>query len=82
MRYDPSDTVSSKGQVTVPKGIRDYPGPKAGSTVTVERRPGREIVLRPSEGPTRQPASLFARLRGRTTVRMSTDKIMALTRGF
>ena len=50
--------------------------------MTFERRPGREIVLRPSKGPARRPASLLARLRGRATVRMSTDKILALTRGF
>jgi AbrB family looped-hinge helix DNA binding protein len=74
-------TVTSKGQVTVPKSVRDYLGLKAGSAVTFERRPGGEIVLRPSRAPTRRPASVFAALRGRATVRMSTDEIMALTRG-
>ncbi|HET9105793.1 MAG TPA: AbrB/MazE/SpoVT family DNA-binding domain-containing protein [Steroidobacteraceae bacterium] len=74
-------TVTSKGQVTVPKSIRDYLGLKAGSQVIFERGPGGEIVLRPSKGRTRRPASVFARLRGRATVRMSTDEIMALTRG-
>ena len=74
-------TVTSKGQVTVPKGIRDYLGLKAGSTVVFERGPGGEIVLRPGKRRSRRPASVFARLRGRATVRMSTDEIMALTRG-
>lgn len=44
-------TVRSKGRVTAPKGIRDYLGLKAGSTVTFERRPDGQIVLRPSKGP-------------------------------
>jgi AbrB family looped-hinge helix DNA binding protein len=30
-------TVTSKGQVTVPKAVRDYLGIKAGSAVTFER---------------------------------------------
>lgn len=76
-----STTVTSKGQVTVPKSIRDYLGLKAGSAVTFERRPDGAIVMRPDKRPTRRPTSVFARLRGRATVRMSTGEIMALTRG-
>jgi antitoxin PrlF len=76
-----STTVTSKGQVTVPKSIRDYLGLKAGSAVTFERRLDGEIVLRPSKRPARRARSVFARLRGRATVRMSTEEIMALTRG-
>jgi AbrB family looped-hinge helix DNA binding protein len=76
-----STTVTSKGQVTVPKSVRDYLGLKAGSAVTFERRPDGEIVLRPSKRPTKRTPSVFAKLRGRATVRMSTDEIMALTRG-
>ncbi len=74
-------TVTSKGQVTVPKSIRDYLGLKAGSAVTFERRPDGEIVLRPSKRPTKRATSAFAKLRGRATIRLSTDEIMALTRG-
>ena len=74
-------TVTSKGQVTVPKSIRDYLGLKAGSVVTFECRPDGEIVLRPIKQPARHTPSAFAKLRGRATVRMSTDEIMALTRG-
>lgn len=76
-----STTVTSKGQVTVPKSIRDYLGLKAGSAVTFERRPDGEIVIRPDKRPKTRRASVFARLRGRATVCMSTDEIMALTRG-
>ena len=74
-------TVRSKDRVTAPKGIRDYLGLKAGSTVTSERAPTGKSFCGQARGRARRPASVFARLRGRATVRMSTDEIMALTRG-
>ncbi|HKT74644.1 MAG TPA: AbrB/MazE/SpoVT family DNA-binding domain-containing protein [Steroidobacteraceae bacterium] len=74
-------TVTSKGQVTVPKTIRDYLGLKTGSAVTFERLESGEIVLRPAKPNAKARTSLFAKLRGRATVRMKTDEIMALTRG-
>ena len=39
--------VTSKGQVTVPKSVRDYLGLKAGSAVSFERLASGEIVLQP-----------------------------------
>jgi AbrB family looped-hinge helix DNA binding protein len=71
--------ITSKGQVTVPKKIRDYLGLKAGSPVTFERLDNGDIAIRPANN-RKAPASRFAKLRGRATVRMSTDEIMALTR--
>jgi len=73
--------LTSKGQVTVPKSVRDYLGLKAGSAVTFERLPGGEVVLRPAKKRTRVTSSAFAKLRGRATVRMKTHEILALTRG-
>lgn len=72
--------LTSKGQVTVPKSVRDYLGLKAGSAVTFERAANGEIVMRPTKQQKRAHASVFARLRGRATVRMRTEEIMALTR--
>jgi antitoxin PrlF len=74
-------TLTSKGQVTVPKTIRDYLGLKTGSAVTFERLDSGEIVLRPTKPRTKLRDSAFAKLRGRATVRMKTEEIMALTRG-
>lgn len=74
-------TVTSKGQVTVPKTVRDYLGIKAGSVVAFERLASGEIVLRPAKPHKKQLRSVFAKLRGRATVRMKTEDIMALTRG-
>jgi antitoxin PrlF len=73
--------ITSKGQVTVPKSIRDYLGLKPGSDVIFERMPGGEVVLRPAGRGSRRQPSRFARLRGQGTVRMKTDEILALTRG-
>mgnify|MGYP001557575291 CR=1 FL=1 len=70
-----SANVTSKGQVTVPKPIRDYLGLKAGSAVTFERRADGEIVLRPVRRASKPRPSAFAKLRGCATVRTSTDEI-------
>jgi antitoxin PrlF len=74
-------TVTSKGQVTVPKAVREYLGLEAGSAVEFERLGSGEVVLRPAKPRAKKRDSAFARLRGRATVRMKTEEIMALTRG-
>jgi len=81
-----TNTVTSKGQVTIPKAVRDRLGIRAGSAVAFELSDSGEVVLRPvirRSGPRPAPApkSRFARLRGRATVKMRTEEIMALTRG-
>jgi AbrB family looped-hinge helix DNA binding protein len=73
--------LTSKGQVTVPKKIRDYLGLKPGAPVTFERLNNGEIALRAAKGPNKRPSNPFAKLRGKATVRMKTEEIMALTRG-
>jgi len=73
--------LTSKGQVTVPKSVRDYLGLKAGSAVTFEKVASGEIVMRPTKKPKQTRGSVFARMRGRATVRMRTEEILALTRG-
>jgi antitoxin PrlF len=76
-----STTITSKGQVTVPKRVRDYLGLKTGSSVEFERLPTGEIVLRPTQRTAKKHRSVFAKLRGRATVQMRTEEILALTRG-
>ena len=75
-----STQVTSKGQVTIPKRIRDALGIVAGSAVEFELRPEGEAVLVPVHR-ARPKKSRFARLRGTATVKMGTREIMALTRG-
>ncbi len=71
--------VTEKGQITIPKTIRDALGIGAGTEVAFEQRKD-TIVVRKVEGPTRG-RRLAERLRGRGDVAMTTDEIMALTRG-
>jgi antitoxin PrlF len=73
--------LTSKGQVTVPKKVRDYLGLKPGQPVTFERLKTGEIVLKAAKPSTKLEMSRFAKLRGRATVRMTTEEILALTRG-
>lgn len=72
--------ITRKGQVTVPKRIRDYLGLKTGSPVEFDRLGNGEIVLRPVRKTAAKPPSRFEGLRGAATVRMTTSQIMKLTR--
>ena len=76
-----ASNLTSKGQVTVPKIIRDYLGLKPGAPVTFERLVTGEIALRAAKAGSKARPSRFAKLRGRATVRMKTEEILALTRG-
>ena len=74
-------TLTSKGQVTIPKAIRDRLGLKPGHKVEfVADRRGR-VVVEPVKPPQRAPRSRFAALRGAADTGMTTDQILALTRG-
>lgn len=73
-------TVTSKGQVTIPKPIRDRLGIRQGSKVAFELDKDGRAYLRRADG-ARPAPSRFARLRGKATSGLSTDEIMALTRG-
>jgi antitoxin PrlF len=72
-------TVTAKGQVTIPKPVRDLLGIKPGSMVDFQRAPDGRIVLVKLGGKPRP--SRFARLRGHAGKGLSTDAIMAMTRG-
>jgi AbrB family looped-hinge helix DNA binding protein len=77
-------TVTSKGQVTIPKAVRDFLGIEAGTAVDFKLTHGGEVVLRKVTGRgagAQRPASRIARLRGKATVKMRTDEILAMTRG-
>jgi antitoxin PrlF len=72
--------VTDKGQVTIPKGLRDELGIGGGTEVEFDRD-GDVIVIRKVRTGTTRGRQLADRLRGRGDVRMTTDEIMALTRG-
>lgn len=74
-------TVTSKGQVTIPKKVRDLLGIGPGSAVDFELTPAGDVVLRHGQHKAKRLVRRFARLRGVATVKMSTEQIMSLTRG-
>jgi bifunctional DNA-binding transcriptional regulator/antitoxin component of YhaV-PrlF toxin-antitoxin module len=74
--------ITSKGQVTVPADIREQAGFLRHSEVDFEfDGKGVRIVRSDACGKPGRGARLVAHLRGRGDVAMSTDAIMALTRG-
>ena len=72
--------ITSKGQVTIPKDIRKAMGFLPDTEVEFVVNGGR-VVLRKQARHGGRGDRLIAALRGRGTVRLTTDQIMALTRG-
>jgi AbrB family looped-hinge helix DNA binding protein len=72
-------TVTSKGQVTIPKRVREFLGIGPGSVIDFERGKDGRVVLIKVEKKARP--SRFARLRGHAGKGLSTDEIMLMTRG-
>lgn len=72
-------TVTSKGQVTIPKPVRDRLGITPGTRVDFELAADGGVALVKVDGD--RPANRFASLRGRAGPGLSTEAIMALTRG-
>jgi AbrB family looped-hinge helix DNA binding protein len=76
------NAVTAKGQVTIPKPIRDLLGIGPGSKVEFVMDDAGQIVVRKADGPMQAPAaSRFSRFLGAVKTQMTTDEIMALTRG-
>lgn len=72
--------VTSKGQVTIPREVRERHGFLPGTEVRFVDD-GKEVrLVKAVEGHTRG-RELVAKMRGRAKTRLTTDEIMALTRG-
>ena len=74
-----STTVTTKGQVTIPKAVRDLLGITPGSKVDFHRTADGSVMLVRADR--KRPVSRFAKLRGHAGKGLTTDAIMALTRG-
>jgi antitoxin PrlF len=74
-----STTVTSKGQVTIPKAVREHLGIKPGSQVSFRLNDAGAVVIE-ADRPNPEP-SRFAKLRGHAGPGPKTDEIMALLRG-
>ncbi len=70
-----STTVTAKGQVTIPKQVRDLLGIEPGSKVEFRRASDGSVVLVRVDG--KPKSSRFEKLRGHAGPGLSTDEIMA-----
>ncbi len=72
--------ITTKGQVTIPREVREKLGllPHSEVEFIVE---GNTVLLKKVESSESRGKRVVEGLRGRATVRMTTDEIMALTRG-
>lgn len=79
-----STTITSKGQVTIPKQLRDYLGLEPGSLVDFAYTADGQVVIRPVKQAkkTKKKPSRFDALRGTVNLGMSTDEYMNLIRGY
>ena len=78
-----SSTLTIKGQVTIPKRLRDYLGLSPGDTVRFEyTEDGAVRIVAPRKAGKGRKASRFSALRGTRKTGMSTDEIMNLLRGY
>jgi antitoxin PrlF len=77
--------INSKGQVTIPRAIRQISGLHPHSEIEFEVQPNGDVLLRPIGQPVSTIRSAFARVRGSANARifkgMSTDEYMRLVRG-
>ena len=72
--------ITSKGQVTIPQDIRERLGLLPYSEVEFEID-GDSVRVRKARQKRTRGAQLVARARGSATGRLTTDEILALTRG-
>lgn len=73
--------ITSKGQVTIPQEIRERFGLLPDTEVEfVAKKNSVQIVKSASPSKPSRGQALVRRLRGRASVKMSTDQILALTR--
>ncbi|MGA3084382.1 MAG: AbrB/MazE/SpoVT family DNA-binding domain-containing protein [Thermodesulfobacteriota bacterium] len=71
--------VTTKGQVTIPQPIREKLGISPSAEVDFIEEKGRVYLVKGKRENIK--TGKFRRLRGIATVKMSTNEIMALTRG-
>ena len=72
--------ITSKGQVTIPQEIRLRLGLQPETEVEFDVV-GSTVRMRKVEGRPGRGRGIVDRLRGRATARLTTDQILALTRG-
>ena len=76
-----STNLTSKGQVTIPKHIRDALNLSPGSAVDFAVNASGQVVLQPATARSAKKAvDRFEAVRGKATVKWRTDELMKLLR--
>ncbi len=70
--------MTAKGQVTIPKRLRDHLGLKPGSEVEFQCREAGEVIIKAKGG---KGKGRFDALVGSASFGMTTDELMRLLRG-
>jgi AbrB family looped-hinge helix DNA binding protein len=73
-------TLTSKGQVTIPKPIRDALQLRPGMPVEFAVNAAGEVVIHPARTTRRRAADRFDAARGKADIRWRTDDLMKLLR--
>ena len=74
-------TLTSKGQVTIPKQIRDALNMMPGCSVQFEVNREGDVVIHKVGTPAHKKTDRFEAARGKADVKWRTDDLMALLRG-
>jgi antitoxin PrlF len=74
-------TVTSKGQVTIPKEVRDAMGIRAGTKVVFELNKDGDRVLRKCGPVGKRRKDRFEAVLGTADIKWRTEELMALLRG-
>jgi AbrB family looped-hinge helix DNA binding protein len=74
-------TLTSKGQVTIPKQIRDALNLAPGAAVDFAVNPEGDVVIRKAGANPSRKRDRFEAARGKADVKWRTDELMALLRG-
>jgi len=72
--------ISPKGQVTIPIEVREKAGLLPDTEVEFKIT-GSTVVLKKVGSPSKRSRDLINRMRRKATLKMTTDEILALTRG-
>ena len=72
--------ITSKGQVTIPRDVREQFGLLPNTEVRFVMTDEGPLLVR-EDAPNRRGWALVEQMRGKATRKLSTDEIMALTRG-
>lgn len=75
-----SYTLTKKGQVTIPKHVREKLGVKPGEAVDFRITDGGDVIVRPANAPRRTPRPI-SELIGAWGPGLTTDEVLRMTRG-